>query len=45
MIVIARFGIGKFLSLGGKEYKITNEVAKNLVTLGIDIKYEWRNKW
>lgn len=40
MIVIARFGIGKFLSLDGNEYEISNEVAKNLVKLGIEIKYE-----
>ena len=40
MIVIARFGIGKFLSLDGNEYEISNSVAKNLVKLGVDIRYE-----
>ena len=40
MIVIARFGIGKFLSLDGSEYEISNSVAKNLVKLGVDIRYE-----
>lgn len=41
-MVIARFGIGKFLSLDGNEFKISNEVAKNLVKLGVSIRYEWR---
>lgn len=40
MIVIARFGIGKFLSLDGNEYEISNSVAKNLVKLGVSIRYE-----
>ena len=39
MIVLARFGIGKFLSLGGNEFEISNSVAKNLVKLGVGIKY------
>lgn len=44
MIVIARIGEGTFLRLDNNEYKISINVARNLMKLGINVKYEYRNK-
>ena len=44
MKVIARIGGGIVLHLDGKEYKISTDIARNLMHLGIEIRYEYGGK-